>query len=207
MKVRVKVLCPGTGRVHLVRLVRLVDRARTTCPRVKGTRLPSRPSPRLVDLKSTLHALSVHPTRHPAPSLSLSLSFSLSTALRAGASLAQEFLEKIDLANLPSGETTASNRSPPRTFKFAKTMSKGSWLVDSAVSDSHDVFDDEATTALEVDDPDIDETNEHISEGERWVFELISTDISSLAHSLARSRFARSPGPSAGWRASTATAG
>ena len=138
-------------------------------------------------MKSTLHALSVHPTRHPAPSLSLSLSFSLSTALRAGASLAQEFLEKIDLANLPSGETTASNRSPPRTFKFAKTMSKGSWLVDSAVSDSHDVFDDEATTALEVDDPDIDETNEHISEGERWVFELISTDISSLAHSLARS--------------------
>ena len=136
-------------------------------------------------MKSTLHALSVHPTRHPAPSLSLS--FSLSTALRAGASLAQEFLEKIDLANLPSGETTASNRSPPRTFKFAKTMSKGSWLVDSAVSDSHDVFDDEATTALEVDDPDIDETNEHISEGERWVFELISTDISSLAHSLARS--------------------
>ena len=90
--------------------------------------------------------------------------------------LTKEFLEKIDLANLPStglsGETPLSNRSPSRTFKFAKTMSKGGWLVDSAsigMSESHDVFDDEATTALEVDDPDIDEANEHISEGERAI--------------------------------------
>ena len=85
--------------------------------------------------------------------------------------LTKEFLEKIDLANLPSqeSETPAGSRSPSRTFKFAKTMSKGSWLIDSVGSESHDVFDDEATTALEVDDPDIDETNEHISEGERAI--------------------------------------
>ena len=87
------------------------------------------------------------------------------------ASLTKEFLEKIDLANLPPQEAgpPAGGRSPSRTFKFAKTMSKGSWLIDSVGSESQDMFDDEATTALEVDDPDIDETNEHISEGERAI--------------------------------------
>jgi hypothetical protein len=87
------------------------------------------------------------------------------------ASLTKEFLDKIDLAALPpqETETPAGGRSPSRTFKFAKTMSKGSWLIDSVGSESQDVFDDEATTALDVDDPDIDETNEHISEGERAI--------------------------------------
>ena len=87
------------------------------------------------------------------------------------ASLTKEFLDKIDIGNLPpeETETPVGARSPSRTFKFAKTMSKGSWLIDSVGSESQDLFDDEATTALDVDDPDIDETNEHISEGERAI--------------------------------------
>lgn len=87
--------------------------------------------------------------------------------------LTREVLEKAANMNISVDEgSLAENRKSPRpvskSFRIssARTMSKGSWLLDSVGSESYGAFDDDGSV-VEVDDPDID--GEDISEGERAI--------------------------------------
>lgn len=88
-------------------------------------------------------------------------------------SLTKESLQKIEQPEFAVQEENAPGpsfeKSSSRASRFStmRTVSRGSWLLDSIGSDSHDVFDDEMTTTVEVDDPDI-QTDE-ISEGEKAI--------------------------------------
>ena len=75
-----------------------------------------------------------------------------------------DFAHQVEDAPGPSFEKSTSKTS---RFASTRTASRGSWLLDSVGSDSHDVFDDEMATTVEVDDPDI-QTDE-ISEGEKAI--------------------------------------
>lgn len=93
--------------------------------------------------------------------------------IRKDSALTKESLEQIDQTNDAEEQGhvpgfSSSDKSPSRSYRFGmRTASRGSWLLDSIGSDSHDVFDDEITTTVEVDDPDIQ--NEEISEGEKAI--------------------------------------
>ena len=99
---------------------------------------------------------------------------------RQNSPLTKDVLDKIDKTHLsesqevgPETQTQVGNRSPnraPSRVSGLRTMSKGSWLMsmESGGSDSHGVFDDEISTTLDVDDPDID-MMEDISEGEKAI--------------------------------------
>eukprot|EP00889_Picochlorum_renovo_P004243 jgi/Picre1/31273/NNA_006627.t1 len=87
--------------------------------------------------------------------------------------LTREVLEKAANMNISVAEgSLTENRKSPRpvskSFRIssARTMSKGSWLLDSVGSESYGAFDDDGSV-VEVDDPDID--GEDISEGERAI--------------------------------------
>lgn len=87
--------------------------------------------------------------------------------------LTREVLEKAAnmSISLEEGALADSRKSPrpvSKSFRIssARTMSKGSWLLDSAGSESYGAFDDDGSV-VEVDDPDI--AGEDISEGERAI--------------------------------------
>lgn len=91
---------------------------------------------------------------------------------RKDALLTKESLQQINQTEFGDGIENgriAYEKSCSKASRFAgmRTASKGSWLLDSVGSDSHDVFDDDIATTVEVDDPDIQA--DEISEGEKAI--------------------------------------
>ena len=81
-----------------------------------------------------------------------------------------EKVEKLDGDHSGALHTQDPRMQQPKSFRRSfRTASsgRGSWLLDAGGSESQGIFDDEASSMLDIDDPDIED--EEISEGERAI--------------------------------------
>eukprot|EP00890_Picochlorum_soloecismus_P005506 jgi/Picsp_1/5957/NSC_03313-R1_hypothetical protein CHLNCDRAFT_56574 [Chlorella variabilis] len=87
--------------------------------------------------------------------------------------LTREILEKVERLGRDDSSalhTQDPRIQPPKSFRrnFRTASSgRGSWLLDAVGSESQGIFDDEASSMLDIDDPDI--VDEEISEGEKAI--------------------------------------